>query len=354
MNHRKVKRNFIIESDLEFIISQPVNWQKLQGKTILITGANGLLLSYMVETILYLNDHVFSDATTVIALVRNQEKADERFKDYLERKDLQFVYQDVSLPLILDHLEIDFIIHGASLASPKYYNTNPVDVLLPNVLGTQELLKLAFVKNINSFLFFSSSEVYGELDDSKIPTSENDFGYIDPTNIRACYAESKRMGETLCVSWFKQYNIPTKIVRPFHTYGPKMQLDDGRVFADFVSNIIKKEDIILKSNGLAKRAFCYLADATVAFFMVLLEGENGQAYNVGNKDAETSMKDLALLLVNCFPDYNLKVKTIIRHDEYMPSNVSRNCPNIDKIEKLGWTPKFSLKEGFINTINSFL
>ena len=140
-----------------------------------------------------------------------------------------------------------------------------------------------------------------------MPTRETEYGYLDPATVRACYGESKRMGETLCVAYHAQYGVPAKIVRPFHTYGPGMDLSDGRVFADFVADLVARRDLVMKSDGRAQRAFCYLADATVGFFTVLLRGEAGAAYNVGNPDAEVSILELARTLANLFPERGVRV-----------------------------------------------
>ena len=348
------KRNCIVEQDLEYIVNQPLNWNALEGKTILITGANGFLPAYMVETILYLNECKFSSPTKVIGLVRNINKAKERFRFYKERKDLELIQADVNESFDYN-LSLNFIIHAASQASPKYYGIDPVGTLLPNTIGTNNLLRLALKNPVESFLFFSSGEVYGEVDSNQIPTKENEYGHINPTNVRSCYGESKRMGETMCVSYHHQFNVPVKIVRPFHTYGPGMQLDDGRVFADFVSDIVNGKDIVMKSDGSAIRAFCYLADAILGFFTVLLKGENGEAYNVGNPNGEISIKDLAYTLTNLFPQKNLKVIETQKSTNYnyLRSNISRNCPDINKIRNIGWTPYCSIQEGFKRTIESY-
>jgi nucleoside-diphosphate-sugar epimerase len=164
------------------------------------------------------------------------------------------------------------------------------------------------------------------------------------------------MGENMCVSWFHQYNIPTKIVRPFHTYGPGLSLDDGRVYADFVADIVNNRDIIMKSDGSARRAFCYLTDAVQGFLTILLKGENGQAYNLGNPQGEISILELAVKLVDLFPEKGLKVLRQPIHDnpDYIPSQISRNCPDISKLLALGWQPQTSIEEGFKRTIGSFL
>jgi nucleoside-diphosphate-sugar epimerase len=350
-----VKKNPIIQQDLEKILSAPLSWGTFSDKTVLITGANGFLPAYLVEALLYLNEISGKNPTQILAIVRNQDRARARFAHCLDRKDLKFIVQDASLEYSIDG-PVDFIVHAASQASPKYYGTDPVGTIAPNVFGTQNLLKLAYQKKTQSFLYFSSGEIYGQVDPSKIPMTEKDYGYIDLSQVRTCYGESKRMGETLCVSWFKQFGVPAKIVRPFHTYGPGMQLDDGRVFSDFVADVVHNRNIVMKSDGSAIRPYCYLSDAAVAFFTLLLKGENGEAYNMGNDRAEISVLELAETLVRLFPEKNLKVihQMKDRGSSYLQSPIARNCPNISKIRTLGWKPEVSIPEGFKRTIESFL
>jgi len=347
-------RNHIVAKDLDVIISASLDWSVFAGKTVLISGANGFLPAYMVETLLYLNEKQYFKPVKVIGLVRSDERAKERFAVYQGRADLRFITQDVSVPVNVQE-PVDYIIHAASQASPKYYGVDPVGTLSANILGTFNLLELARSKKIEGFLFFSSGEVYGEVSEKNIPTPETGYGYVDPLNVRSCYAESKRMGENMCVSWYHQYKVPIKIVRPFHTYGPGMRLDDGRVFADFVSNVVHGQDIVMHSDGKAIRAFCYLSDATVGFFTVLLNGNNAEAYNVGNSNCEISIRDLAYLLVSLFPESGIDVvmKNDIHQVGYLKSKITRNCPDINKILKLGWEPKVNITEGFKRTIQSY-
>jgi UDP-glucuronate decarboxylase len=347
--------NKIINEDLETIYNSTIDWSKFYNKTILITGANGFLPAYLVETLLYLNFINKVNNVKVVALVRNIENAKNRFKAYSENSNLKFIIQDVTNPIELP-VKIDFIIHAASQASPKYYGIDPVGTLSANILGTINLLKLARENKIESFLYFSSSEVYGELDTNQLPISENTFGFVNPTSIRACYAESKRMGENICVSYHHQYGVPTKIVRPFHTYGPGMKLDDGRVYADFVSDILKNKNIYMHSDGSSVRAFCYLTDATIAFIKVLLEGENGEAYNVGNPNEEYSILLLAETLAKLYPRKKIEVIKQIKEENnsYLKSTLSYISPNISKINQLNWFPSVTVKEGFKRTIESFL
>jgi UDP-glucuronate decarboxylase len=348
-------RHQIVDEDLKKILATDLPWSEFAGKTILITGVNGFLPAYIAETLLYFNEKISSEKIKIIGLARNGARAENRFSSYHGRSDLKLIIQDVCTPIILED-KIDYIIHAASQASPKYYSKDPVGTISANILGTCNLLKLAQDNLVEGFLFFSSGEVYGEVAISQIPTKESDYGYIDPTNIRSCYGESKRMGETMCVSWFHQYGVPTKIVRPFHTYGPGMSLDDGRVYADFIADILNNRDIVMKSDGSAIRAFCYLADAVQGFLTVLLKGDKGQAYNIGNDHCETSIFDLACKLTSLFPEKKLRVvkKDVVQSTEYLRSSILRNCPDISKVRMLGWQPTTSIDEGFRRTIRSFL
>jgi len=345
-------RHPVVTADLELLTSHYViPWDELSGKTVMVTGAAGFLAAYMIETMLFLNETKKLNIT-VLAVVRNREKFSERFSIHLSRTDLLCIEQDICFP-ISESRPIDFIIHAASQASPKFYAIDPVGTLSANTMGTAHLLELARNKKTKGFLYFSSAEVYGEA--THIPTSETDYGYINPLEVRSCYAESKRMGENMCVSWSHQFEVPAKIVRPFHTYGPGMRLDDGRVYADFVNDAVKGRDIVLKSDGLAERSFCYLADATAGFWMVLLCGESSQAYNIGNPEGKISIRDLAGLVAGLVRDEALTVKHEQRQasESYQPSNISITCPDISLAKNLGWKPVTSLKHGFRNTIRSY-
>jgi len=345
--------NKIVIEDLKKIINSDLPWENFKNKNVLITGANGFLPSYMVRTLLFLNDSKKGMNINIFALVRNKEKALKKFAEYKNRKDFKLIVQDVCEPFKTSD-KIDFIIHSASQASPKSYGKDPVGTMAANTIGTYNLLKLAYEKKSLGFLFFSSSEVYGLLDPEKMPINEDEFGNVNPIELRSCYSESKRAGETLCISWMHQYGVPVTIVRPFHNYGPGMALDDGRIHADIVTSIITKKNIILNSDGKAQRAFCYISDSITGFFTVLLKGEKGVAYNIGNPSGEISIKNLANMMVKLFPE--LKLKVIINqkiNNNYIKSKVSRICPDISKVNSLGWFPKINLKEGFIRTVESY-
>ena len=347
-------QNPIVLEDMAVIADAPLPFEKLAGKTILVTGAAGFLPAYLVRALLHLNSERQLELR-VIGLVRNEATARERFASELGHSDFTLVVSNLDAPLKIDG-RVDYVVHAASQASPKYFGEDPVGTLLPNVFGTRHLLELASSKASAGFLFFSSGEVYGEVSPEQIPTPETAYGRVDPTEVRSCYAESKRMGEALCVAWTRQYGLHTSIVRPFHTYGPGMKLDDGRVFSDFVRNVLLEEDIVMKSDGKAIRSYCYLADATIGFLTVLLKGLAGEAYNVGNPNAAVSVMELAQTLANLYPAKGIGVVKQARGPDdgpYLQSPISKNCPDIAKIGALEWAPRVDLETGFRRTIESF-
>jgi UDP-glucuronate decarboxylase len=346
------KRHPVIEEDLRKIASFSLPWERLFGKTILISGASGFVPSYVAETLLYLNECA-NAGIHVVALVRNHERAMQRLGHLAGRPDLTIIAQNVLDPYS-GPTTINFVIHAASQASPKFYSTDPVGTFAANIMGTWRMLEVATNAQSEGFLFFSSGEVYGRLEDRSVPISETSFGRLDPVNVRSCYAEGKRGGETLCACWNSQFGIPTKIVRLSHTYGPRMDLNDGRVFADFVADVVGGRDIVMKSDGSARRPFCYLADAIEGIFTVLLRGKIGEAYNVGT-DVETSILELAELLSRLFPERKCQVIRQERSadDPYLVSSVSGGHFDISKMKSMGWAPSTGLEEGFRRTVKSY-
>jgi UDP-glucuronate decarboxylase len=346
--------NPVIKQDLARITQEPLVWENFAGSEVLITGASGFLPAYMVETLLFLNQHSLSTPARVTALVRNEERARERFAAYVGRDDLRLLVQDVSEPLRVS-TRFDYVVHAASNASPVAFMADPAGTISANVLGAYHLLNAAAHQGIcKGFLYFSSGEVYGAVQPSSSPLREEDGGFLDPTDLRACYGESKRMGEAMAVAWARQYGVPTRIVRPGHTYGPGMRLDDGRVFADFVRDILRGGPIVMLSEGTARRAFCYLADATAAFFTILLKGEDGQAYNVLNPGAMTRITDLADRLAALYKNEGIHVERRARPaSAYIPSTDQGTTVSIEKIAALGWRPTTTIEDGFQKTIESY-
>lgn len=344
--------NLIINDDLKQITSAQLPWESLENKTVMVTGGSGLLASYIVKALLSLN-YKFNLNIKVICVVRRLEI--ERLKGWISDPNLILYQQDISKSLHLDFPIADIVIHAASQASPKYYGVDPVGTLSANSIGTLQLLEYAARVKVSKFLFISSGEVYGAQLSSDELIGEESFGYLDPMKVRSCYAESKRIGETMCAAWAEQFGLHTSIVRPFHTYGPSMAADDGRVFADFVADAVAGRDIILKSDGLASRPFCYISDATIAFLTVLLKGGKAEAYNVANPLAEISVVGLANIIANLFPERRIGVgfDNSPATNGYLKSPIMRQRPSIEKISALGWQPQIDIADGFRRTIMSY-
>lgn len=343
-----MEKNVILNDLREICASPLIDWHRFAGKRVLVTGASGMLPSYVVLSLLEA-DTLHSLGLSVTAQVRNASKARDAFGQWADDSRLTILQQDVCEEY-KDFPHVDFIVHAASQASPKYYSKDPVGTLMANVKGTANVLELARRESCESVLFFSSAEVYGTSPDLLI--SEDSYGKVDPVSVRSCYAESKRMGEQMCSAYNLQYGTHAKSVRPFHTYGPNMKLDDGRVFADFVNDIVNGRDIVLRSTGEARRAFCYVTDATTAFIKVLLDGVDGTPYNVGNPDGEISVGDLASLLVSVRPELGLKrVFDIDEKDRVTAGAVKCVLPDVSRMKSLGWQPSVGIREGFTRVID---
>jgi len=342
----------VLQDDIENILNNEIiPWQNLEGKSILVSGATGMLGSYIVETLAALNKGVLKNKCKIFALCRSEKKAKLKLlEDTLAQ--IELVIGDICDLTDFDE-HIDYIIHTASPASSKAYGKDPIGTIDANVIGTKNLLKIADKSKSDCFVFISSGEVYGVTGDLRY-IKESDYGYIDISDVRACYAESKRLAENMCVAWRKQHNLNAKIVRLFHTYGSTMDLNDGRVFSDFVNNIVNNKNIILHSDGSDVRALCYISDSVTAILLVLLKQTDSYVYNVGNPTQETTILDFANRLVNLFPEKNLEVIVDIsqKSKEYISSPLSRHCPSIDKINQLGWSPVVDIETGFAKVIRN--
>lgn len=313
------------------------------GATVLVSGAAGFLGRGLAAALL-------ARGAKVVALVRDAAKARERLGS---PAGLTIVAGDAAEPRYDG--PADFVVHAASHASPKLYATDPVGVLAPNLFGTRALLELARERKSRKFLFLSSMEVYGAVPDARQPILETEPGAVDPLAPRSCYAESKRMGEALCAAWWRQHGVPAVIARLFHTYGPGMALDDGRVFADFVADAVAGRAIAVKGEGLDRRAFCHLDDAVAGLLLLLEKGAPGEAYNLGNDEAESGVRELAERLARLFPGRVPGVTTAARpaSERYIPSATRRALPSTAKLRALGWAPRIGLDEGFKTTVESY-
>lgn len=305
-----------------------------------------MIASYMIKFLAYLNDNVFERPVHIFALCRSFVKATDKFCDIIGKEYFSLIIQNVTTPVF--GIAPDYIFHMASSATPSACNTEPLGIMEANTIGTWHLLALARQKG-SRFVYLSSGEVYGIHNRDK--SDEDSYGYINLADVRNCYAEAKRCGEMLCVSATHEWNVNTRIIRPFHTYGPGLDLDnDPRVFASFVKNIVRNEAITMRSNGRAVRSFLYLQDFVEGFFTALFRGERGRAYNVAGGGIR--IYDLAKLLQADYKNKNLEV--IIgkeKNDSYLSSNIWENVADTSELESLGWRQKIFISEGFKRTIN---
>lgn len=243
--------NDIIRGDMEEIYRREDRWSDLDGRTIILTGAYGMLASYVLYLLVYLRTEK-GIKLNVIAQGRSQAKFNKRMREIAEQSFIRFMENDLTQNIDIDE-DVDYIIHAASLASPQYYEVCPVEVLLPNVIGNYNLLRLAAEKKVQGYLLFSTGDIYGSVAGVRYIT-EQDYGTMDTLDIHNCYSESKRMAETMCKAFLQQYGVPVKIVRIWHTYAPTMDIEnDPRVFASFVKNIVNRQDIEIKSDGGGRR-----------------------------------------------------------------------------------------------------
>lgn len=342
----------IINKDIENIIDQTKNEINiLSGKTILITGSNGFLGSYIVDTIKYLNDNnILKLPCKVIGLNRSEITSSSKNFHALEDKNFRFIKHDASIPLKVD-FKIDYIFHSAGSSSPAVFQKYPLNTIDVNVNGTRWLLELAKKQKIKSMIFLSSGEIYGNPSASNIPTPETYNGNSSPFDRRACYIESKRLAETLCDIYHKSFDVPIKVARPFVIYGPGVKTTDGKVLSDFMKYALEKKPIEMLSEGNDLRSDCYISDATVAFLKILLSDKNGEVYNVGSDKEEFTIRELAEMIhaickIDKAPIYN--GAPIPPHLQSAPK---RFFADISKIKKdLDFSPKIDLQTGLKNTI----
>lgn len=342
--------------DVSAILERELPWNQLSGQRVLVTGAGGFLGGYLTRTLLALHPlEKVEQPVHVVAMVRNFDKARLELADLLDDRYLTVQQCDLGKLSAPDISGCNYVIHAASQASPRFYGTDPVGTLLPNSIGTAALLQaLQRSSHPLGFLFISSSEIYGSLPNN-VRLSETTYGALDPTIVRTCYAEGKRFGEALCAAWFHQHQLPTYIVRPFHTYGPGLQQNDGRVFADFAFNVIRDENIVMTSDGSARRAFCYVSDAIAGFFTVLLTGNAATAYNVANPAADLALIELADLLINLYPEKKLHIdrREIPMSSAYVPSSLRNVLPDTSRLADLGWRANIDPATGFRRMIEAY-
>ena len=337
--------------DILAVAERDIPWDDLRGQTVLITGAAGLIGRYLTLALLARND-LYQNDITVLAMVRDRRKAEAAFGALLGRDDLRLAEQDVCTPF--DGLPMaNYVIHAASPASAQQYENTPVDTLAANTVGTFNVLHYAVRCASTSVLCVSSLKVYGTVTDGSETLGEETLGKLDFTAYQNCYAEGKRVTETLCAAYNKQFDLPVKIARPAYIYGA-CSPDDDRVWAQFIVNAIRHEDILLKSNGAAYRSFCYVADTAAALLTILLLGEDMLPYNVSDKASDVTIRELATIVAEADPERGLALRFAHPADEDEPKDrPSVPTPEIlDNVRllSLGWTATVDLPEGVRRTM----
>ena len=346
----------VVKLDLDTMCSHlGEEFGRMAGKRLLLTGGAGFLGHYFVQAALHwngLNRSAPIEVAVYDSFVRGMPAWLDRLKG---NPRLRLVRHDIRDPLPGDLGDFQFVIHAASIASPTYYRKDPIGTMDANVNGLRMLLEYARRqadggKPVEGFLFFSSSEIYGDPSPDAIPTPETYRGLVSCTGPRACYDEAKRYGETLCVNFAAQHGVPVKVARPFNNYGPGLKISDRRVIPDFARDIMGGRDIIMLSDGSPKRTFCYSADAVTGYFKVLVKGHPGEAYNIGVEKPEISMAELAEKLTGMARElFGYKGKVVRQTSQeaaYLVDNPNRRCPVIDKARAhLGYDPVVALDDG---------
>ena len=352
----------VVTTDLERICSRlEPEFATMQGKCLFISGGAGFLGYYLIRAVLHWNETRPGDAPIQVTACDNYIRGVPDWLATLSSKpSLTLLKHDITAPLPETVGDLDFVIHAASIASPTYYRKHPIATMDANVNGLRLLLdscceQLAAGHPVSGFLFFSTSEIYGDPPPDQIPTAETYRGNVSCTGPRACYDESKRFGETLCVNFARQFGLPITTARPFNNFGPGLKITDRRVIPDFARDLIAGKDLVLLSDGSPTRTFCYVADAIVGYFKILVCGRSAEAYNIGNDSPEISMLELAEMLVRIgreqFDYAGRVVRDASREKDYLTDNPQRRCPSIVKAKsELGFNPEISVEEGLRRTL----
>jgi UDP-glucuronate decarboxylase len=352
----------LLDEDLDAICTDlTAEFAAMSGGRLLVTGGGGFLGYYLVQSVLYWNDTRAASGKIDITVYDNYARGVPEWLEALRgRPDLELRRHDMIEPLPKDIGHFDYVVHAAGIASPIYYRAQPLKCIDANVNGLRNLLDYAVAERekgqpLRGFLFYSSSEIYGDPVSTAIPTPEDYRGNVSCTGPRACYDETKRFGETLCVVYAKQEGIPVRMARPFNNYGPGLKITDGRVISDFAKDIFAGRDIVMLSDGNPTRTFCYATDAITGYFKVLVRGSAGESYNIGIDRPEISMANLAELTVKAAGDIcGYRGKVVLgksTETDYLIDNPNRRCPLIDKARnEFGFAPKVLIEDGIYRSL----
>lgn len=352
----------LLEDDLSALCTDlRQEFTAMGGGRLLITGGGGFLGYYLVQAALHWNRTRAHGARINVEVYDNYARGVPAWLEGLRgNPDLQLVRQDMIQPLPKDMGHFDFIIHAAGIASPIFYRAQPLKCIDANINGLRNLFDYCLAERdagrpIKAFMFYSSSEIYGDPAADAIPTPETYRGNVSCTGPRACYDESKRFGETLCVTYAHHEGIPVKIARPFNNYGPGLKVTDGRVLPDFARNVLSGQDIVMLSDGTPKRTFCYATDAIAGYYKVLINGGLGEPYNVGIETPEISMAELAGKVTDAARQlFGYRGSVVLGKSteaDYLVDNPNRRCPSITKArEQIGYDPKVSIDDGVYRTL----
>lgn len=335
---------FLLDSDIDEICLRLGGIApQFAGKRILITGARGFLGRYLSDVFLRLNA-VKLDAPCEVIAIDNLVTSGQLGAELPRDRSFAFVNHDIVKPFYPER-PVDYVLHLAGIASPYYYRKWPLETLEVATTGLKNVLELAKSSSAR-LLFFSSSEIYGDPDPNHVPTKESYHGHVSSLGARACYDESKRLGETLVRIYHTHFGVKGMIVRPFNVYGPGMQKLDYRVLPNFAAKMLSGEPVSVYGTGRQTRTFCYVTDAIVGFLSVLVGGQPGEPYNIGNPQPEISMLDLVRTIHDVLPELHVQHRVVEHPDTYPADEPQRRCPDITKARlQVGYEPNVTLEDG---------
>lgn len=340
----------VFEEDQRMIAqTTSIAWDQLRNSHILITGATGLIGMTLVRGLMAYNE-IYDGNILVLAYVRNMEKAQKLFREYIARGWVKPIVGDVERLTVIED-ETDYIVHGASVTSSRAFVERPVETILTAVEGSKNLLELARGQQVKGMVYMSSMEVYGTPSDTA-PLTEDRMGCLDPMAVRSSYSESKRMVENLCAAYASEYAVPVKIIRLTQTFGPGVSADDGRVFAEFARCAMQGQDIRLQTAGKTKRMYLYTADAACAVLTVLTKGESGQAYNAANPSTYCSIREMADMVASEFGNGKCQVVMAIPDSPNTSYNPTQEIfMDVSRLQGLGWSARRGLREMYDRMID---